>query len=56
MARCYLLSDTWIRLFVYALYVGPYWGGFKTPTTSKMEHFVTKNLAIFQKKTVKKIC
>ena len=55
MTICYLLPGTWVRLFVYAIYVGAYWGGSRTPLISKMEHFVMKKIAnTFLEKTLKK--
>ena len=55
MTICYLLPGTWVGLFVYAIYVGAYWGGSRTPLISKMEHFAMKKLAnTFSEKILKK--
>ena len=44
-----------LRFFVYAIHVDAYWGGSRTPATSKMEHFVAKKIAdTFPEKTWKK--
>ena len=50
----YLLPGTWIRLFVFAIHVGAYWGRFRIPAAFKTQHFVTIAWA-FAKKKKKKV-
>ena len=43
-----------IRLFAHAVHVGTYWRGFRTPATSKAEHFVTIAKAFSRKQEIDK--